>query len=70
MALFTDAALKLILLPKLQNSNVVEFFSRVVKDKNQLVYYDSGIGTYVKSSAKFSRAWERLLNVVDMAVAL
>jgi hypothetical protein len=41
-----------------------------VKDEEQLTYYDSGIGTYVKPSAKFSRAWQRLLSFVDMAVAL
>jgi uncharacterized protein (DUF2235 family) len=48
----------------------VEFYSRVIKDDNQLTYYDSGIGTYVKTSAKFSRMWQRLYNFVDMAVAL
>jgi hypothetical protein len=41
-----------------------------VKDEEQLIYYDSSFGTYVKPSAKFSRAWQRLLNIVDMAVAL
>ena len=53
-----------------QNSNVVEFYSRVIKDENQLTYYDSGIGTYVKPSAKFDRIWQKLYNFVDMAVAL
>ena len=53
-----------------QNSNVVELYSRVVKDDNQLTYYDSGIGTYVKPSQRFSRMWQRLYNAVDMAIAL
>ena len=53
-----------------QNSNVVEFYSRVVKDDNQLTYYDSGIGTYVKPSQRFGRMWQRLYNMVDMAIAL
>jgi uncharacterized protein (DUF2235 family) len=53
-----------------QNSNVVGFYSRVIKDDNQLTYYDSGIGTYVKPSARFSRVWQKLYNFVDMAVAL
>ncbi|KAK1224666.1 hypothetical protein PQX77_012411 [Marasmius sp. AFHP31] len=29
-----------------RNTNVVELYSRLRKDKNQLTYYDSGIGTY------------------------
>jgi hypothetical protein len=41
-----------------------------VKDEDQLVYYDNGIGTYAEPSAGFSRAWQRLLNIVDIAVAL
>ena len=31
-------------------ANVVELYSLLVKDKDQLTYYNSGIGTYVKDS--------------------
>ena len=54
-----------------KNSNVVELFSRLVKDEgDQLTYYDSGIGTYVKPSAWLSLAWQSLYNFLDMAIAL
>ncbi|KJA20870.1 hypothetical protein HYPSUDRAFT_1090180 [Hypholoma sublateritium FD-334 SS-4] len=33
-----------------KNSNVVELYSLLVKNQDQLTYYNSGIGTYVKDS--------------------
>jgi hypothetical protein len=59
----------LVFIDSLQNSNVVEFYSRLVKDKKQLTYYDSGIATYVKDSWSLSRAKQKTVNGIDMAVA-
>ena len=36
-----------------QNTNVIEFYSRLKKDEKQLTYYNSGIGTY---GTKLSRS--------------
>ncbi|KAJ7206048.1 hypothetical protein GGX14DRAFT_367632 [Mycena pura] len=54
------------------NSNVVELYSRLVKDKHQLTYYNSGIGTYVKDSNSwfpFRRWRQNIVHGIDMAVA-
>ena len=42
-----------------QSSNVVEFYSRIVKSGDQLSYYNSGVGTFVKpsSSMRHMRMW-------------
>ena len=53
----------------LQNTHVVELFSRLAKDKRQLTYYNSGIGTYVKSSNTAELIIQDLVNKWDMAVA-
>ncbi|PPQ90219.1 hypothetical protein CVT25_001663 [Psilocybe cyanescens] len=44
-----------------KNTNVVELYSRLVKSDEQLTYYNSGIGTYVKDSESwFSyEAWKQ-----------
>ncbi|PPQ94487.1 hypothetical protein CVT25_013770 [Psilocybe cyanescens] len=47
----------------LKNTNIIELYSRLVKDETQLTYYNSGIGTYVadsKSSLKqsISHKWD------------
>ncbi|KAL0059018.1 hypothetical protein AAF712_014256 [Marasmius tenuissimus] len=52
------------------NSNIVELYSRLVKDESQLTYYNSGIGTYPKPSWKsFSYYKKKTAHVVDMAIA-
>ena len=42
-----------------QSSHVVEFYSRIEKSGDQLSYYTSGIGTFVKPSsvARRPRVW-------------
>ncbi|KAN0129047.1 Uncharacterized alpha/beta hydrolase domain (DUF2235) domain containing protein [Lactarius tabidus] len=42
-----------------ESSHVVEFYSRIVKSGDQLSYYTSGIGSFVKpsSSARHARMW-------------
>ncbi|KAK1223685.1 hypothetical protein PQX77_013443 [Marasmius sp. AFHP31] len=53
-----------------KNSNVVELYSRLVKDDSQLTYYNSGIGTYAKPSWRsFSYYKARTAHVIDMAIA-
>ncbi|KAJ6599273.1 hypothetical protein DFH09DRAFT_902966 [Mycena vulgaris] len=58
-----------------KNSNVVELYSRLVKDRKQLTYYNSGIGTYVKDSKSLEswfsfRAWkQRFKHGIDEAIA-
>ena len=54
---------------KLQNTNVVELYSRLEKNKTQLTYYDSGIGTYVKESNAWRRIKQSVAHTWDMAVA-
>ncbi|EJD37473.1 hypothetical protein AURDEDRAFT_73269 [Auricularia subglabra TFB-10046 SS5] len=54
-----------------KNTNVVELYSRLIKDEHQLTFYNSGIGTYAKPSWK---SWEYFKQVVanklDLAFAL
>ena len=38
-----------------QSSHVVEFYSRIVKSGDQLSYYNSGVGTFVKPSSYMRR---------------
>ena len=55
----------------MQNTHVVELYSRLVADgKTQLTYYDSGIGTYVAKSNFFVRLKQKIDNTLDMALAL
>ena len=55
----------------MQNTNVVELYSRLVKDDKQLTFYNSGIGTYAKPSWK---SWDYrkqvIMNKLDLAFAL
>ncbi|EIN07512.1 WD40 repeat-like protein [Punctularia strigosozonata HHB-11173 SS5] len=54
----------------LKNTNVVELFSRLEKNKQQLTYYNSGIGTFVKESWTSPGYWRQVFNhTVDMAIA-
>jgi hypothetical protein len=52
-----------------QNTNVVELYSRLVNDEDQLTYYDSGIGTYVKESFSLRHARQVVDHAIDMAIA-
>ncbi|KAG8710536.1 hypothetical protein FRC09_000082, partial [Ceratobasidium sp. 395] len=53
-----------------KNTNVVELYSRIKKDKNQLTYYNSGIGTYAKPSWRSYTYMKQVLsNIVDLAIA-
>ena len=56
--------------PCSQNTNIVELYSRLIKSSDQLTYYNSGIGTYVKPSRTSLSYWIQLFNYsVDMAIA-
>ncbi|KAI0052968.1 WD40 repeat-like protein [Auriscalpium vulgare] len=53
-----------------KNTNVVELYSRLEKDAEQLTYYDSGIGTYVKDSKWSPSYWKQVAShTIDMAIA-
>ncbi|KIP08191.1 hypothetical protein PHLGIDRAFT_69663 [Phlebiopsis gigantea 11061_1 CR5-6] len=52
-----------------QNTNVVELYSRLDKNKRQLTYYNSGIGTYVRDSNWLGLMKQALVHGWDMAVA-
>ncbi|KAF8532009.1 hypothetical protein JB92DRAFT_3104395 [Gautieria morchelliformis] len=49
------------------NTNVIELYSQLIKDDNQLTYYNSGIGTYAKPSWK---SWSYVKQVVDNKIDL
>jgi hypothetical protein len=53
----------------IQNTNVVELYTRLEKSDKQLTYYDSGIGTYVKGSKSLSYLWQVINYTIDMAIA-
>ncbi|THU82442.1 hypothetical protein K435DRAFT_734741 [Dendrothele bispora CBS 962.96] len=54
----------------MKNTNVVELYSRLIKDESQLTYYNSGIGTYVKDSWASPTYWKQVLShSIDMAIA-
>jgi uncharacterized protein (DUF2235 family) len=55
----------------MHNSNCVEFYSHLEKTDDQLTYYNSGIGTYMKPTIFFGPAiWkETIRNCWDMAFA-
>ncbi|KAE9400679.1 WD40 repeat-like protein [Gymnopus androsaceus JB14] len=53
------------------NTNIVELYSRLVKDDNQLTFYNSGIGTYAEPSWKSLSYWKQVIaNYLDLALAL
>ena len=53
-----------------QNTNVVELYSHIIKDGEQLTYYNSGIGTYAKESwFSFSYLWQVFINKIDLMIA-
>ncbi|EJD37496.1 WD40 repeat-like protein [Auricularia subglabra TFB-10046 SS5] len=54
-----------------KNTNVVELYSRLVKDGSQRTFYNSGIGTYAKPSWKsWSYRKQVIANKLDLAFAL
>jgi hypothetical protein len=55
----------------LQNTNVVELYARIIKNKEQHTYYNSGIGTYAKPSWRsLSYYWRSLVdNKIDLLFA-
>jgi uncharacterized protein (DUF2235 family) len=55
----------------LQNTNVIELYSQLVKDNNrQVTYYDSGIGTYAQPSWKSWNYWKQVVdNSIDLMIA-
>ncbi|KZV86524.1 hypothetical protein EXIGLDRAFT_574310, partial [Exidia glandulosa HHB12029] len=56
---------------KTRNTNVVELYSRLVKNEHQLTFYNSGIGTYAQPSWKSLGYYKQvLMNKLDLAFAL
>jgi len=54
----------------MNNTNVVELYSRITKSKKQLTYYNSGIGTFARHSWRSSAYWKQVIdNKVDLAIA-
>ncbi|KAE9395537.1 hypothetical protein BT96DRAFT_1043653 [Gymnopus androsaceus JB14] len=54
-----------------KNTNIVELYSRLVKDDKQLTFYNSGIGTYAEPSWKSVSYWKQVMaNKLDLALAL
>ena len=54
-----------------QNTNVVELYDRIIKDDQQLTYYNSGIGTYARPSWRSLTYLTRTLyHKIDLAIAL
>ncbi|KAJ8517472.1 hypothetical protein ONZ45_g5363 [Pleurotus djamor] len=51
------------------STNVVEMFSRLIKDLNQRVYYDSGIGTYARQTLSWSYVKQVMDHKIDTAIA-
>ena len=47
----------------------MELYSHLMKDDEQLTYYNSGIGTYVKPTNWLGLTKQALVNGWDMAVA-
>jgi uncharacterized protein (DUF2235 family) len=53
-----------------KNTNVVELYSRLLKDKTQLTFYNSGIGTYAKPSwTSWSYIKQIIGHKIDLAIA-
>ncbi|KIP02123.1 hypothetical protein PHLGIDRAFT_122743 [Phlebiopsis gigantea 11061_1 CR5-6] len=53
----------------LNNTHVVELYSRLEKNDKQLTYYDSGIGTFVKPSNWIGWLIQLIIHIWDMMVA-
>ncbi|KAE9400707.1 WD40 repeat-like protein [Gymnopus androsaceus JB14] len=54
-----------------KNTNIVELYSRLMKDNGQLTFYNSGIGTYAEPSWKSLSYYKQVIaNYLDLALAL
>ena len=56
----------------LQNTNVIELYNLILKEEgdNQLCWYNSGIGTYARSSWKSLKYYKQVLyHKIDLAIA-
>ncbi|PVG02390.1 hypothetical protein CPB86DRAFT_864511, partial [Serendipita vermifera] len=53
----------------LKNSNVVEIYKHVVKSDQQLTYYNSGIGTYVRRRFPKAAVEDFIDNTIDQMIA-
>lgn len=56
----------------LQNTNVIELYSHILKEEenDQLTYYDSGIGTYARPSWRSLSYLKQVFdNKIDLAIA-
>ena len=72
ISIYSSIVLVPISISLAQNSNVVELYSRLKKNKHQITYYNSGIGTYVKDSKSWLSwdAWKQSFrHGLDMAIA-
>ncbi|KAG2039085.1 hypothetical protein BDR03DRAFT_860761 [Suillus americanus] len=49
-----------------KNTNIVELYSEMVKDREQLTYYNSGVGTFAKGHTHWMK---QVLSVFDLAFA-
>ena len=53
-----------------QNTNVIELYSRIIKDGTQITYYNSGIGTYARPSWRSYTYLKQVLNnKIDLMIA-
>lgn len=53
-----------------QNTNVIELFNRIAASKDQLKYYNSGIGTYARPSWKSWSYYKQVVeNKIDLMIA-
>lgn len=54
-----------------KNTNVVELYSRLVKNGNQLTFYNSGIGTYARPSRRSLAHYRKVIShTFDLMLAL
>ncbi|EIM79565.1 uncharacterized protein STEHIDRAFT_69324 [Stereum hirsutum FP-91666 SS1] len=54
----------------IKNSNVVELYHLLVKDKRQITFYNSGIGTYAKPSWRSLSYWRQAIgHTIDLMIA-
>ncbi|KAG1740615.1 hypothetical protein EDB19DRAFT_1587536, partial [Suillus lakei] len=53
-----------------KNTNIVELYSKIIKNGTQLTYYNSGVGTYSRPDAlAHSHMVERFSSILDLAIA-
>ncbi|KAG1750348.1 uncharacterized protein EDB91DRAFT_1046109, partial [Suillus paluster] len=53
-----------------KNTNIVELYSKIVKDDSQLTYYNSGVGTYARPEGlAHTQLMDQISSVFDLAFA-